>query len=329
VRGSLSARPPPRLNLAFGGGGMDMATNASVATRIAEQATPLRLDLDAPFDDLAQLANRARDATVVALGSATRQSHELSVLTHRVMRFLLDEHGFRSLALEGDEAASIVLDTYVRTGEGNPLAILAGARPFWRLAEILTAVRWLRARNERNPSDPVRVVHGAEQPREAMGQLVGSEDVERRLAQITIAWHEQTGDRIVYWGGLAHTVNRVARSVSFPSDAATGQNAGSYLRERLGSGYVSIGLTFHHGSLPSPVEEPPADYVEAVLGAVGLEMYLIQIHGTWPDPVREWLDMPAKIRLIGPGTHELSGASLSTWFDFVIHSRRVTPALFL
>src|SRR5437762_14184858 len=149
---------------------MDTATKTSVANRIAEQATPLRLDLDAPFDDLAPLANRARDAAVVALGSATRQSHELSVLTHRVMRFLIAEHGFRSLALEGDEAASIDLDTYVRTGEGDPLAILAGARPFWRFAEILEAVRWIRARNERNPSDQVRVVRVPEQPRDGMRQ---------------------------------------------------------------------------------------------------------------------------------------------------------------
>src|SRR5688572_3540814 len=174
---------------------MDLATNTSVASRIAEQASPLRLDVDAPFDDLAPLANRAREATVVALGSATRQSHELSVLTHRAMRFLIDQHGFRSLALEGDEAAGIDLDTYVRTGEGNPLSILAGARPFWRLAQILAAVRWIRARNERNPSDPVRVVTAAVQPRGLMVQLAASEDVERRAAQITIAWHEQTGHR--------------------------------------------------------------------------------------------------------------------------------------
>src|SRR5438093_2109817 len=214
---------------------MDMATNTFLASQVAERATPLSLDLDAPFDDLRPLANRARDATVVGLGSATRQSHELSVLTHRVMRFPIDEHGFRSLALEGDEAASIDLDNYVRTGEGDPLAILAGARPFWRLAEILHAVRWIRARNERNPNDPVRVVHVAEQPREAMGQLAGSEDVERRVAQITIAWHEQTGDRIVYWGGLAHTLSSVARPVWLRSGTATGRNAGGYLRERFGS----------------------------------------------------------------------------------------------
>ena len=150
---------------------------------IAERATSVSLDLNAPFADLDPLTERVRDATVVALGSAVRQSHELSTLTHRVMRFLIEQHGFRSLALEGDEAASIELDTYICTGDGDPMAILAKARPFWRFAEILEAVRWVRARNERNPSDRVRVVQVAEQPRGTMG----TEDIERRLADTTIA----------------------------------------------------------------------------------------------------------------------------------------------
>jgi erythromycin esterase len=276
----------------------------------------VRLDLNAPFDDLDSLTERVRDANVVALGSAVRQSHELSTLSHRVMRFLIEQHGFRSLALEGDEAASIALDTYVRTAEGDPMAILAGARPFWRFAEILEAVRWVRARNERNPNDRIRVVHVAEQPRKAMPTPVVGEDIEQRMADTTIAWHEQTGHRIVYWGGLAHTANGVA----------TGKNAGSHLRQRFGSGYVSIALTFHHGSLPSLVDDPPADYMEAVLGAVDLETYLLEIDGSWPEAVRGWLDAPTKTRLIGPGIHELGGPSLRTWFDFVIHSRCVTPA---
>ena len=290
--------------------------NAAVVTQLAERATSVRLDLNAPYDDLDPLTDRVRAASVVALGSAVRQSHELSTLSHRVMRFLIEQHGFRSLALEGDEAASIDLDTYVRTAEGDPMAILAGARPFWRFAEVLEAVRWVRARNERDPSDRVRVVHAVEQPRKAMRTPVVGEDIEQRLADTTIAWHEQTGHRIVYWGGLAHTAN----------GGATGKNAGSLLRQRFGSGYVSIALTFHHGSLPSLVDDPPADYIETVLGAVDLETYLLEIHRSWPEAVRGWLDAPTKTRLIGPGIHELLGPSLRTWFDFVLHSRRVTPA---
>jgi erythromycin esterase len=286
--------------------------NPAVVTQLTERATPLRLDLDAPFDDLVPLTDRVEGAEVVALGSATRQSHELLTLTHWVMRFLIDRHGFRALALEGDGAASIALDTYVRSGEGDPLAILAQARSFWRFAEILNAVRWIRARNERNPSDQVRVVHTLE----SLRQLASREDIERYVADITIAWREQTGHRIVYWGGLAHTANGLA----------TGSNAGSHLRQRFGTGYVSIALTFHHGSLPLRMDVPPADYVEAVLGAVDLETYLLEIDGGWSESVREWLDAPTKTRLIGPDVHELRGPALRIWFDFVIHSRRVTPA---
>jgi erythromycin esterase len=292
-----------------------MNMNTDVVIQLTEGVTPLRLDLDAPFDDLGPLMDRVRDAKVVALGSAVRQSHELLTLTHRVMRFLIEQHGFRSLALEGDYAASFDLDTYVRTGEGNPQAILAGARSFLRFAEILDAIRWVRARNERNLGDQVRVIHLADLPREAK-RLADGEDLERALADAVVAWHERTGHQVVYWGGLAHTANGLA----------TAKNAGSYLRAQFESRYVSIALTFHHGSLPSPVDVPPADYVEAVLGAVPLETYLLDIHERWPESVREWLDAPVKTRLIGPGVHELHGPPLRMWFDFVIHSRRVRPA---
>jgi erythromycin esterase len=294
-----------------------MNANTAVAAQLAERAMPLRLDLDAPFDDLGPLTERVRDAKVVALGSAVRTSHELLTLTDRVMRFLIEQHGFRSLALEGDYAASLDLDTYVRTGEGDPRAVLARARTFLRFAEIVEAVRWLRARNERNPGDPVRVVQLADLPSEAWRRLAGGEDIERGLADAVIAWHERTGHRVVYWGGLAHTANGLA----------TGENAGSHLRARFGPDYVSIALTFHHGSLPPPADAPPADHVEAVLGAVDLETYLLEIRGDWPRPAREWLEAPATTRLIGPwGAGELLGPSLRTWFDFVLHSRRVTPA---
>ena len=289
--------------------------DTDLIAQLAGCVTSVSLDLDAPFADLDPLTNRVRDAKIVALGSSVRHSHELSTLTDRVMRFLIEQHGFRSLALEGDEAASVDLDTYVRTGEGDPMAILSGARPFWRFAEILEAVHWIRARNEQYPDDQVRIVNVCGEPKEGM-QLADGEGIERRLADATIGWHEQTGHKIVYWGGLAHTANGLT----------TGRNAGSHLRQRFGSDYVSIALTFHHGSLPSPVDDLPTDYIEAVFGSVDLETYLLEIDGSWPEVLRKWLDAPAKTRLIGPGIHELQGTCLRTWFDFVIHSQQVTPA---
>jgi hypothetical protein len=94
--------------------------DTTLLAEVAARATPLSLDRDAPLDDLEPLTDRVRDAKVVALGSAVRHSHELLTLTQRVMRWLVDRHGFRALSLEGDEAASLDLDAYVRAGEETP-----------------------------------------------------------------------------------------------------------------------------------------------------------------------------------------------------------------
>ncbi|MFD9722072.1 erythromycin esterase family protein [Streptomyces sp. NPDC059076] len=110
----------------------------------------------------------------------------------------------------------------------------------------------------------------------------------------------------------------------------TERNAGSYLRERFGADYVSLGLTFHLG--PAPV--PPPDYAEAVLGSAGHDAYLLDLRsGVPPAGVWRWLTAPARTRLVGPGydpaddrAHQLSGGSLAQWFDAIVHWRKVTPA---
>lgn len=300
---------------------------------IRRHAHPLTtLDPKAPLADLLSLRDMARDATVIALGASARQAHELSALAHRILRFLVEELGFRSLALEGDDAGRLKLDEYIRTGQGDPRALLADARSFWQTEEILDVIRWMRSHNERHPADPVRFAGVPDHPRQATSQLDGLEAIERRLAEDTIWWHEHTGDKIVYWGGIGHTANGAPRTVSPSSPPATHYNAGSHLRECFGPGYLSLGLTFQHGSLPYPVPAPPADFAETPLGAAGLDLFLLDLRAESPDPVRAWLDGPARTRLIGPvydpendSSYHLSGGSLTDWFDVIAHCRKVTP----
>ncbi|WP_227984945.1 hypothetical protein [Nocardia spumae] len=73
-----------------------------------------------PLDDVAPPYKMIGAATVVALGAATRDAHELSVVAHRRVRHLVEHQGFRSLVLEGDDAASTAIDEYVRTGSTAP-----------------------------------------------------------------------------------------------------------------------------------------------------------------------------------------------------------------
>ncbi len=191
---------------------------------------------------------------------------------------------------------SVHLDDYVRTGIGDPRELLAGARPFWRTEEILDTVRWIRAHNEEHPSDPVRIAHP---PRPGSGSL------ERQLADDVIAWQERTGHKIVYWGGMAHT-------------AVTSSTAGGYLRERYGSDFASIGLTFHHGNVLFPVPAPPPDFAEAAFDQLPNAFYLV------PPPHSD----AHKTRFIGPPPnpeHHLANGSLREWFDAVFHVRETTP----
>lgn len=89
---------------------------------------------------------------------------------------------------------------------------------------------------------------------------------------------------------------------------------------------MSVGLTFSRALLEPAAGDPPADSVEALLGAVGRDAFLLDSRRGWPGPVEEWLDSPAKVRLIGPGIHELRAPSLRAWLDFIIHARCATPA---
>ncbi|MFD3920505.1 erythromycin esterase family protein [Streptomyces sp. NPDC058595] len=289
-------------------------------------------DPEAPLTDLLPVADIVRDAKVVAVGSAMRQAHELSALSHRLVRLLVEELGFRSLALEGDDASRVGIDEYIRTGAGDPRLMLSGARSFWRTEEILDVIHWMRSFNRRHPDDPVRFAGTDRSPRGRASRLDGLAGIERSLADGAIQWQEETSDRIVYWGGVAHTANGNPRTVSPSSPPMTHRSAGSYLREHFGAGYVSIGLTFHHGTAPYQVLPPPGEFADAVLGGTGLDAYLLDLRHDGPLPVRTWLDTPTRTRLIGPdydptdnAAYHLSGGSLADWFNAILHTQEVTP----
>ncbi|MFD5725215.1 erythromycin esterase family protein [Streptomyces sp. NPDC058368] len=279
---------------------------------------------DEPFDDLRPLAPLVRDARIVALGAATRQTRELSEVAHRVARLLVEEEGFRSVVLEGDDPGRLGLAAYVATGAGDPGAMLAEARAFWRTGEFLELVRWMRAYNERHPGDPVRL---AEPPTAQAGTLA---EAERALADGAAWWQRHTGDKVVYWGGMAHTAIGTPRTVSVsPTEPPqTHRNMGGYLRERMGTGFRSIGLT-----MPMPTPSPA--FVDTVLTeAAGTgPAYFLDLTLPRPEPVRRVLDAPTRTRLIGPTydprhdeSHHMSGAALTTWFDAIIHTQEVTPS---
>ncbi|MFJ6810565.1 erythromycin esterase family protein [Streptomyces anulatus] len=132
---------------------------AAVRNWIRETAHPLTtVDASEPLDDLRPLLGMLPERTaVVGYGAGTRGAHQVFALQTRMARLLVGEAGFRAVALDQDWTLVARLDAHVRTGSGDPVALLEAAEPFSRTEEVLALVRWMRAFNEAHPGDPVRL----------------------------------------------------------------------------------------------------------------------------------------------------------------------------
>ncbi|MFJ8329964.1 erythromycin esterase family protein [Streptomyces sp. NPDC094437] len=127
----------------------------------AHHAQALRTtDPSGDLADLRPLGRMVGDAKVVGLGEATHSSHEFFTLKHRVLRYLVEAKGFRAFALEAAWSTGLRLDTYVRTGKGDPHRIMReefqDTYAWWDTKEYLALVEWLRGWNTRHPQDQVR-----------------------------------------------------------------------------------------------------------------------------------------------------------------------------
>lgn len=111
-----------------------------------------------PIDenDFAAAFDRFGDARVVLLGEATHGTHEFYAARAAITRRLIDRHGFRIVAVEGDWPDVAELDRFARNRGvwGQKDSFPNFPRWMWRNAEFAAFVRALRAWNlERPPAD--------------------------------------------------------------------------------------------------------------------------------------------------------------------------------
>ncbi|MFI8523675.1 erythromycin esterase family protein [Promicromonospora sukumoe] len=104
-----------------------------------------------PVDAASVLALLKDRPQILALGEPTHGAHALLDGRNALFRQLVEDHGFRTIALETDCLAGQVVDDYVTTGRGDIDDVLArglshewGAFPGNR-----ELVRWMRAHNAR------------------------------------------------------------------------------------------------------------------------------------------------------------------------------------
>ena len=105
--------------------------------------------LSLPHDDLELLRDLVGDARVVALGENTHGARDFFEMKARILRFLVEEMGFDTFAIEATWPESLRLDRYVRTGEGDPAMLLSGLYFWtWNTESVLEMIEWMRDHNE-------------------------------------------------------------------------------------------------------------------------------------------------------------------------------------
>lgn len=133
---------------------------------IDEHAAELTsVDLSAPLEDLGPLGDLVGDARVVALGESSHHVREFYQLRHRMLRCLIEEHGFTTVVLEAPFTGAQVLDAWVRGGTGAVGAVASEgvAMSLGDVPELHHTLDWIRSYNARRPSAPVRLF-GADLP---------------------------------------------------------------------------------------------------------------------------------------------------------------------
>ncbi|MDX6741415.1 erythromycin esterase family protein [Actinocorallia sp. A-T 12471] len=402
------------------------AERAAVLKWIETAAHPLTtVDPAAPLDDLRPLLAMVGDASIVGYGAGTRGAHELFTLQTRIARLLVEEGAFRAVALEVDTSLGLRLDEYVRTGRGDPNALLKAAGPLAATEEVFGLLSWMHAFNRDHPERPVRLVgiipgiadadlldgiiahisevapsrvHEVEalyaelrptpeeDPFTYIGRLRKRQDIKERardahllVAELTADswtvhsarlvvqflelhdhdappddphnmaclercyaenlswWHAHLGEKALWWTSSSHSSNGPGRAMRFPPAPARAlPNAGGFLRERLGPGYVSIGLTFQRGELNAyaggrtyQVPDAAPELFESFLASGD---FLLDLRADGPPEAAAWLTRPAFFRAIGPvydpandAAHHMTGGSPAEWFEIVLHLGEVTP----
>ncbi|OLF08616.1 erythromycin esterase family protein [Actinophytocola xanthii] len=153
------------------------------------------------------------------------------------------------------------------------------------------------------------------------------------MADNVLWWAEHTGDRMVLAAHDGH-VATTSYWANYPSVQ------GTFLRERWGQRYLSVGTTFHHGTFALldrtnggvrqvSVGPPPPNSNESTLDKVRRSDFVLDARAA-PAVTRDWLAVARPTRQYAESfPDEDKSVALGRSFDVVVHVHRSTPSRLL
>lgn len=148
-----------------------------------------RNDPSADMHDLKALDDYFQNKRIIGLGESTHGTHEFFTMRHRLIRYLVENHGFNTVFMEADFANSLAINEYI-AGEGGTAEEAVenlGLWP-WITQELVEMVEWLKEYNQTNPASPVEFVgvdvQKLDETVERLELLLTNYDLPRRKSEI-------------------------------------------------------------------------------------------------------------------------------------------------
>jgi erythromycin esterase len=90
------------------------------------------------------------DAGVVCLGESRHDAHEQAVIKNLLIKFMIEELGFRNFILEASLPYSQKINDYIKYGKGNVAEIMAGMPGWflWDTHEMQDLIKWMHDYNK-------------------------------------------------------------------------------------------------------------------------------------------------------------------------------------
>lgn len=123
---------------------------SAATTFVAQNSAPLSAsDPAAALDDLTPFRTIVGTAQLVGLGEATYGTREFMQMKHRLVRYMVTQMGFTTIAIEAPAAEVADLNLYINGGAGNPTRLLSRLYSWTtNTQEIADLITWLRAWNQ-------------------------------------------------------------------------------------------------------------------------------------------------------------------------------------
>ncbi len=113
------------------------------------------IEEELPSSDLKPLKTMIGDAQVIALGESVHTSAGFYQAKFRLIKFLVQEMGFRSIAFETPRSQAMIATNYVDSGAGTSLVATRSLFSVWQSNEVRNLLAWMRQHNEAHPRDKV------------------------------------------------------------------------------------------------------------------------------------------------------------------------------